>query len=175
MSKWSKSIWKVTSDDEYAPGCDGKLSIEEWKELGMLFATQEEVCIAVKVSYIMEYKELDESEWPAIISNLHARWVIGRKTIKDIFKRMRDGDQNAKKQRKGAGCPCKLNKDNAGLIAAAAALNNGTPPKLAVYICNAINEKKHPKEYNKLKICHKNTLMVTLESLTDFQENAIPQ
>ena len=122
----------------------------------------------------MEYKELDESEWPAIISNLHARWGIGRKTIKDIFKMMHDGDQNAKKQRKGAGCPRKLNKDNAGLIAAAAALNNVTPPKLAVYICNAINEKKHPKEYNKLKICC-STLMATLESLTDFQANAIPR
>ena len=32
-----------SDDDEYAPGCDEKLSIEEWKELGMLFAMQEEV------------------------------------------------------------------------------------------------------------------------------------
>jgi hypothetical protein len=54
------------------------------------------------------------------------------KTVKNVFKRMHDGDQNAEKQRKGAGQNRKLNKDNPGLIAAAAALNNGTPTKLAV-------------------------------------------
>jgi hypothetical protein len=86
-----------------------------------------------------------------------------------------DGDQNAEKQRKGAGRNHKLDKDNPGLIAATAALNNGTPPKLAVYICNAVNERKFPAEYTeKMKICC-NTLMATLEALPDFQANAIPR
>jgi hypothetical protein len=32
-----------TDDEQYTPGCDGKLTIEECKELGMAFVTQEEV------------------------------------------------------------------------------------------------------------------------------------
>jgi hypothetical protein len=86
---------------------------------------------------------------------------------------MCDRDQSAEKQRKGAGQNHTLDKDNPGLIAATAALNNGTPPKLAVHICNAVNERKFPAEHTeKMKICC-NTLMVTLKALTDFQANAI--
>jgi hypothetical protein len=132
----------VESDDEnYIPGCNGMLSIEERKGLGMLFATHEEVRIAIKVSYIIIYNESAESNWASIANDHHARWGIHKKTVTNVFKRMRDGDQNAEKQRQGAGQNRKLNKDNPGVIAAAAALNNGTPPKLAVYICNAVNER----------------------------------
>ena len=93
----------VESDDEnYSPGCNGKLSIEERKGLGMLFATHEEVRIAIKVSYIIEYNEPAESDWASIANDLHARWGIHKKTVKNVFKRMRDGDQNAEKQGKGA-------------------------------------------------------------------------
>jgi hypothetical protein len=65
-----------------------------------------------------------------------------------------------------------LTANNAGLITAAAALNNGKPPKLAVDICNATNKRKYPAEYDTLKIfC--NMLMLTLEALTDLQANVI--
>jgi len=164
-----------SDDEEYTPGSDKKLTIEERKELGMAFASQEEVRTAVKVAYILEYDEPDESDWPVIATNLNARWGVGRKTIKEVFKRIRKGDQNAAKQKAGAGRPRKLKSNNDGLIAAAAALNNGTPPKLAVYICNSVNQRKYPAEYeDKMKIC-RNTLMATLEALIDFQANVIPR
>jgi hypothetical protein len=55
------------SDDEiYSPGSDRKLSIDERKELGMVFVTQEEVRIAIKVAYVLEYDEPDESDWASI-------------------------------------------------------------------------------------------------------------
>jgi hypothetical protein len=66
----------------------------------MLFATHEEVRIAIKVSYIIEYNEPAESNLDSIANDLHARWGIHKKTVKNVFKRMRDGDQNAEKQRK---------------------------------------------------------------------------
>jgi len=164
------------SDDEmYYPGSDRKLSIEERKELGMVFATQEEVRVAIKVAYVLEYNEPDESEWGSIATNLNARWGIRRRTVKEVFQRLRDGNANATKQKTGAGRPRKLKSDNEGLIAAAAALNNGTPPSLAVYICNSVNKRTYPSEYeDNLKIC-RNTLMATLKASTDFQANKIPR
>jgi hypothetical protein len=125
---------------------------------------------------MLEFNEPDESEWPSIASALRARWGIAIKTAKEVFKRLRDGDLNAQKQRGGAGRPRKLKRDNAGLIAAAAALNNGTPPKLAVDICNTVNEKKYPAEYHgkNMKIS-RNTLLATLEAYTDFRQEAIPR
>ena len=47
---------------------------------------------------------------------------------------------------KGAGWKCKLEPDNPGLIAGAAALNGSTSPKMATEICNAVNQLKFPEE-----------------------------
>jgi hypothetical protein len=52
-----------TVDEQYTPGCDGKLIIEDHKELGMAFVTQEEMRVAIKVAYVIEYREPNESEW----------------------------------------------------------------------------------------------------------------
>ena len=74
---------------------------------------------------------------------------------------------------KGAGRKCKLEADNPGLIAGAAALNGSTSPKMATEICNAVNQLKFPEEFEeKYKIC-RNTFMATLSTYTDFESHTI--
>jgi hypothetical protein len=51
-----------TDDEQYTPGCDGKLTMEEYKKLGMALVTQEEVQVAIQVAYVIEYSEPNESE-----------------------------------------------------------------------------------------------------------------
>ena len=74
---------------------------------------------------------------------------------------------------KGAGQKCKLEPDNPGLIAGAAALNGSTSPKMATEICNAVNQIKFPEKFEeKYKIC-RNTFMNTLETYTDYDCRAV--
>jgi hypothetical protein len=76
-----------TDDEQYTPGCDGKLTIEECKELGMAFVTQQEVQV------IIEYREPNESEWGSIATGLNVRWGVSITTVKDMFRRIHNGDK----------------------------------------------------------------------------------
>jgi hypothetical protein len=56
--------------------------------------------------------------------------------MRRVFKSLQDGDVQATEQQAGTGRKQKLTADNEGLIAAAAALNGGTSPRMALEICN---------------------------------------
>jgi hypothetical protein len=100
-----------TDDEQYTPGCDGKVTIEECKELGMAFVTQEEVGVTIKVAYVIEYREPNESEWGSIATGLNVRWGVSITTIKDMFRQICDGD----KKPRSNGRPRKLTANNVGL------------------------------------------------------------
>jgi hypothetical protein len=151
---------------------DRKMTIKERKVAGLLVVTQEETRIAVKVCYVMEYEEPDEEDWPSIITELSQRFGVRYRVIKKIFCDCRDGKINLEKQKKGAGRKLKLSRDNAGLIAGAAALNGSASPKMATEICNATNQINFPNEYENYRVC-RNTFMSTLRAYTDFDSKAV--
>ena len=147
-----------------------RLTLAERESFGMDYVNQEELRVAIKVSYIREFNSPPESDWKSVISLLHYRWGASRKVIKGVFKGCRDGDRNAVKKQKGGGCKHKLPEDNEGLIAGAAALNGSASPSMATEICNAVNKATYPDQ--DLKICH-NTFMLMLCAYTDFEDVAI--
>ena len=53
--------------------------------MGLLVVTQEEKRIAVKVCYITEFDEPDESEWPTIITELSKRFGLHPHTIRKVL------------------------------------------------------------------------------------------
>jgi len=150
-----------------------KLTMEEKETMGFLVVTQEELRIAVKVCYVIEFNEPDESDWPKLISQLSTRFGMHYNTVKQLFTSCHDGQTSPEKQMKGAGRKHKLDRNNAGLIAGAAALNGSTSPNMATEICNAVNELNFP---DKLKtdysVC-RNTFMATLKAYTDFECRAV--
>jgi hypothetical protein len=91
--------------------------------------------------------------------------AIRRATMRNVFKSLLGGRLTTK-QKPGAGRKMKLRADNEGLIAAAASLNGGTSPKMALEICNL----KNPGN----PICL-NTLKATLKGYTDSDIRAIPR
>jgi hypothetical protein len=162
------------SDEEFDDGYDeedGKalrkmqLGMEEKQSLGMDFVKEEEVRVAIKVAYVLEFDSPDESEWKPVVTLLRKRWGVSRRLIQKVFKGCRAGSANPEKRQKGGGRKPKLEKDNAGLIAGVAALNGSASPKMATEICNAVN----PPE---LKVC-RNTFMRTIEAYTDCESVAI--
>lgn len=67
----------------------------------------------------------------------------------------------------------RLDRDNPGLIAGAAALNGSTSPKMATEICNAVNKLKFPDKFEaEYSVC-RNTFMSTLNAYTDFESRAV--
>ena len=88
-------------------------------------------------------------------------------TMRRVFTKLRNGNHNAAKRQKGSGRKMKLSADNEGLVAAAAALNAGTPIPMAVEICNSRNAVE-------LKVC-RNTLLSSLKKYTDHDIRTIPR
>jgi hypothetical protein len=66
---------EVNKDEDHIEQEDyTQMTMEERKAMGLLVVvTQEEACIAVKVCYVMEYREPDEADWPPIrsLNSLH--------------------------------------------------------------------------------------------------------
>ena len=58
-----------------------RLTLAERESFGMDYINQEELCIAIKVSYIREFNSPPESDWKSIISLLQNRWGASRKVI----------------------------------------------------------------------------------------------
>jgi hypothetical protein len=100
-----------------------------------------------------------------VVSILNARLGVSQNTIRRIFKRCHDGEPSPETVQAGRGRHRKLPRNNPGLIAGVAALNNLVPPVMASFICNAVNEKKFPGDETK-QVC-RNTLIDTLKSYTD--------
>ena len=122
--------------------------------MGLLVVTQEEKKIAIKVWYITEFDEPDESEWPRIITELSKHFGLHLETIKKSFTVCHNGEGVKEKWMKGAGQKLKLVLDDPRLIAGAVALNGSTLPKKATDICNAVNQLKFPEEFEeKYSIC----------------------
>jgi hypothetical protein len=66
---------EVNRNEDYIEQEDyTQMTMEERKAMGLLVVTQEEAHIAVKVSYVMEYGEPDESDWSPIITELSTRF-----------------------------------------------------------------------------------------------------
>ena len=110
------------------------LTMEEKRAMGLLVVTQDEKRVAVKVCYITEFDEPDESEWPTIITILSKLFCLHPQTIRKVFTACCNGKEDAEKQMKGAGRKFKLEPDNPGLIVGAAALNGLTSLKMATEI-----------------------------------------
>jgi hypothetical protein len=135
----------------------------------MDYVTQEEVRVAIKVAYVLEFNSPDQGDWKNIITDLKRRYGSSRKVIKRVFVKCRSGVDNPEKQKVGAGRKAKLGPGNVGLIAGAAALNGGASPGMATMICNAANAQDgHPE----LKVSRK-TLIRTLKAYTDCESVAI--
>ena len=113
-----------------------KLTMEEKRAMGLLVVTQEEMRITVKVCYVTEFDEPDESDWPKIITELTKCFGLHPQTIRQVFTACCNEEANPEKQKEGAGRKMRLDRDNPGLIAGAAALNGSTSPKMATEICN---------------------------------------
>jgi hypothetical protein len=144
------------------------MSREDRKENGRLWASEEELRIYLKVVYIYEFEEPAENEWCSILTKVGHRLgngAIRRRTMRDIFKSLQNGKLTTKRKA-GSGRKMKLAANNEGLIAAAASLNGGTSPKVALEICNLKNPGK--------PICL-NTLKATLKGYTDSDIRAIPR
>jgi hypothetical protein len=102
--------------------------MKERREAGQRVCNQTQVRTYIIVAYTQRFLEPDESDWRGIITTLQKETGLNRESIRAIFLKCRSGDPEPEKQRKGAGRPRKLKKDNPGLIAAALALNIGAPP-----------------------------------------------
>jgi hypothetical protein len=81
--------------------------------MGLLVVTQEEKRIAIKVCYLIEYREPDEDDWPPIITELSSRYGVTSKVVRRVFIACRNGKKNREKQKEGAGLKHKLDCDNA--------------------------------------------------------------
>jgi hypothetical protein len=159
-------------DDEYNDE-ESPLTMEEKKLMGIDFVSQEEIRIAVKVAYVREFHSPDECDWQTIVTTLNERLGVSRKLIHRVFRKCRDGVENPEKQKKGAGRKHRLDADNEGLIAGAAALNGSASPKMATEICNAVNKAAFPELFETdYKVC-RNTFMSMLKAHTDFDSVAI--
>jgi hypothetical protein len=78
-----------------------------------------------------------------------------------------------KSKRKGADHKHRLARNNEGLIAGAPALNGLVSPKMATDICNTVNKKAFPEEFEAKYKISRNTLMSTLKFYTDFETVSI--
>jgi hypothetical protein len=117
-----------------------KQTMKEREEAGYVVIDQTKVRSYVTTVYFKRFKEPDESEWPQIAQKLCSEVGLNTNSIKDVFKKCRDGDPHPERQREGAGHPRKLAPKNAGLKAATIALGAGVPPSLATKICNDQNK-----------------------------------
>jgi hypothetical protein len=128
------------------------LTMTQRVQAGFLVVTQLEVRIAINVAYIHEFDEPPTEEWLNIVSILNARLGVSQNTIRRIFKRCCDGEPSPETVQAGRGRHRKLARNNPGIKAGAAALNNLVPPVMASFICNAVNEKKFPGNETK-QVC----------------------
>ena len=120
-----------------------------------------------------EFHSPDECDWQSIVTTLNVRFGVSRELIRRVFRKCRDGEENPEKQKKGAGRKHRLDAENEGLIAGAAALNGSALPKMATEICNAVNKAAFPEKFESdYKVC-RNTLMSTLKAHTDFDSVTI--
>ena len=131
--------------------------MEERESFGMDNVSQEEVRVAIKVSYVREFGSPSESDWIPLVTTFQNRWGVSRKNIRRVFQGCRDRIANPEKKQNGCGRKHKLAEDNEGLIAGAAALNGSTSPKMATEICNAINKTTYPTKTSG----HATTLLLT--------------
>jgi hypothetical protein len=156
-------------DEEYVAPAPNRMTREDRKENGHFFASEEELRIYVKVAYIYEFEEPAEKEWSSILTILETRLRgMHKRTIRHVFKSLQNGDaQQATKRKAGSGRKHKLTAENEGLIAAAAALNSGTSPSMALEICNVMNAPE-------IGVCL-NTLKSSLSFYTDSDIRAIPR
>jgi hypothetical protein len=49
---------------------DCEMTIEARLAMGLLVVLQQEMCVALKVCFVVEFEEPDEDRWPAIVDEL---------------------------------------------------------------------------------------------------------
>lgn len=140
------------------------------KQTGLMFCSQAEIRTYIKVAFIYEFNEPAEEDWDHYVSQLKQRIGYKAESIRQIFKDIQRGVDPVP-QKPGAGRPTKLGADNPGLVAAANAMNCGTPRSLALLICNETNQRLFPDDQN-LQISL-NTLISTIEKYTDCHMSKI--
>ena len=74
-----------TDTDDNCVKVEPMLTMEEKMAMGLLVVSQEEKRVAVKVCYITEFDEPDESEWPTIIMKLSKCFGLHPQTIRKVF------------------------------------------------------------------------------------------
>jgi hypothetical protein len=101
----------------------------------------------IAIAFVVQYKHPPQTEWDNCAAELAEETEMDVRSIKSIFHSMNEHKniEVAVQEREKSGRPPKLTKDNAGLVAAAAALNSGVSPQQAVYVCNAVNKKEFDK------------------------------
>ena len=87
-------------------------------------------------------------------------------SIKEVFRKSRNGEVNPERQKQGAGRVAKLEVDNKGLLAAALAINVGASTQQATEICNMQN-----KDIG--LTVSRNTLMKTIAEYTHVDVSAV--
>jgi hypothetical protein len=109
----------------------------------MIAISQKQRKLYIATAFVLRYKHPPQLEWDDCALILARETEMDVRTIKSTFQAI-DMHKNvdiALQEREKSGRPPKLTKDNAGLVAAAAALNLGVSPQQAVYVCNAVNKK----------------------------------
>ena len=137
-------------------------TMAEAEAAGFQVCSQEQLRTYCVVAYRRRFEEPDEVEWAGHCAQLSKETGMNKQTIREVFRKCRDGVKEPEKQKEGAGRPRKLPSDNPGLVAAAIALNSGQSPNMATELCNRENESMG------VRVC-RNTLMATLEAATDVQ------
>ena len=93
VSKWNNNDNTYTDDVPDIPHVkiEPMLTLEKKMAMGLLVVTHEELRVAVKVCYITEFNEPDESEWTTIIMELSQCFGLRHTTIRRIFTDCRNG------------------------------------------------------------------------------------
>ena len=144
-----------------------KLTMRQQEDEGKLAIHPSDYRAYYLICYQVRFDEPEKSEWPRLIKQIQSEVGGEATTIRNVFENARTG-KFVQGNKKGAGPPRKLAKDNVGLLTAAMAINVGVPVTLAASICNATNKRAGMDT----TICRQ-TLIDTLKTYTDVQLCAI--
>jgi hypothetical protein len=146
-----------------------KPTVKELRAIGHFVVTRQQISTYIVVAYVKRFGEPDETDWKTIATVLSKETGLKPKTIKGIFKSCRSTvtkrGEDPTVSRPGQGRKHKLGPDNAGLKAAAIALNTGMSVSMAMHICNQQNKDSG------VSVC-RNTLVNLLKEYTDVDLKA---
>lgn len=127
--------------------------------------------VYIALAYILRFKEPTENEWGPCIQEMTKELKCDKRTVARVWESLVDTQdvESAVEASYRCGRPGKIQRNNPGLVAAAAALNLGVSPQQATIVCNAINERRMDKA---VTIC-KNTLLATLNRHTKVMCNSV--